>query len=1112
MYLKKKIFIFVALLACGCVGCESDATKTITPDPGVTGEPNNVDCSDACTIGDRKCASGSEIAVCEKTGNACPEWVTDENCGSGTHCDEETLECAEGCADICSGSDETRCSEDGLFTCKTDEFGCAVWEKKGSCPDGTYCNLGTGKCVEKCPESCESGAAEKCVETGIDICENDKNGCGIHHVEPCAQGRFCDEETIKCIPCKETCSSATPRRCSDKGVESCSPTVQGCAEWTLTETCLENQSCDPETMKCIDGCKNACTAGEKKCDEGGVSECKDSDGDGCTEWSEPAACPGGLTCDEATASCKCHDECKAGEKKCEGSNMLTCAANSSGCLAWGNPEPCGQGKSCNSEQTACEYTCGTDCEPFSIMLIPDTQNYAKTWKSYPDEKNIYTRQMKWIAENQKKENIRAAIHLGDITDWNAEGQWKIADYAHKYLDKADIPYSISTGNHDYGSDCGNKDGGCSREVSRIEHYFGKERFKDKSWYHPSPFEGNSYITFSVGNIKFLVLALEFAVRQDVMCWANEVIQKHPDHHVIVETHNYLTTNASQKNSGSAFGSNGYSGGAYLPNASQGAGGFDLFHGVVARHNNVIMAVCGHVGDSEMRQKKGYNGNTVTEMLVDYQFDAPCSKSSPDQCTNSCFHGNNAGNGWMRQLIFDPKTNEVKAKTLTVLKNSEFAGSKPMFYCSQLNKDNKQWYNKDVNAKDHQFTFTCDFTSSVDYKYTDNNYVGFPIRNINSIGDGHQLKPAVALHRTTGTMVAVWEDNASGDDGKATAGAKKGQSNHDLEARVFYNGGCQKVAQFSVNVNKAGDQITPAVAMDKDSNFVIVWADDSDGDGAYDIMMRGFDENGKERIKPTVVNSKTNGNQINPAISMAPDGRFVVAWEDGSDNADTPQIFIRGFDVNGNQTFADRNAETLAGVRRKPSVGIADDGSFVVTWEDDTDMNGMFQINAKGFKADGTDRINTFTVNTHDEGQQLNPSISMNGAGVFYIAYEDDEDKNGVYRIKSHGYKADGKELTEDMWISDSGEDAVDPVLCVNKNNEVVYAWTAKALHSGDVRLRSYREGKLKSNHTVNIELTAGVQDQPAMGCTEDGRSAVLWHDDVDKNGYFEIYGRGFNEM
>ncbi|MBQ9816562.1 MAG: metallophosphoesterase [Proteobacteria bacterium] len=1118
---KKWMLFLIVSATCALWGCDSDVIQSKVDDQskvdeeeqeqdhtdkchqyGTCDEPeagdNQNDCLEACEIGEKRC-DNNDVVVCAKQKSGCPKWVVDTVCVPGTHCDDSTLRCETGCMELCEGQPKRKCTQGGVAECKTDSAGCAVWETIEPCEAGRVCDSEALECVDGCAERCDPDALIKCTPEGLDHCESDENGCAVHDIDKCDPGTYCDDETLSCMPCQETCKPDALKRCSDFGVESCTADANGCAVWTQTETCGENQTCDASSLECMDGCVSSCEEGEKKCENNGIAECRDTNGDGCFEWDAPVECAGGQTCDDSSKSCVCNNACRDGEKKCENNSVSTCVKTDSGCLAWSKAEPCGTGKSCNAAKNACEYTCGNDCAPFSIILIPDTQNYAR---DSAGENNLYTKQMKWIKDNEKKENIRAAIHLGDITDNNTTAQWQVADYAHKnYIDKSNVPYSMATGNHDYKGS-----GGYGRGRTKIGEYFGEKRFKGKSWYHSTPYVGNSYITFSVGNIKFLVLGLEFAARKDVVCWADELIKKYPDHHVIVETHNYLTHNSSTVDSK-------YSGGAYLPDAMHGSSGWDLYHELVARHSNVFMAVGGHVGDTEWRQKTAFNKNVVTEMLVDYQFDAPCTASSASKCTDHCKHVKNAGNGWMRQLIFDPKTNKVQAKTLTVLGNKGFAGGSPAFYCSSLNsKKDNQCYNKDPKHSDHQFSFTSDFTTPITYKYNNNNYLGFGIRNINNNGDGQQLNPAIAMHRTTGSFVAVWEDDSSGDDGKGTAGSKKGVNNHDIMARIFYGGGCQKVAQFAVNADKAGDQKTPAVAMDKDGNFVVVWSDDKDGNGYYEIFMRGFDEKGKERIKTTVVNSKADGQQLNPSIAMAPNGRFVVAWEDESNGASTPQIYIRGFDANGKQTFADRNVDNLEGVRRKPDVGIADDGSFVVTWEDDSDMNKMFQVQAKGFKADGTDRIKRFTVNSVADGQQLNPSISMNGAGVFYIAYEDDADGNGIYRIKARGYQADGKQLVADMHISDAGENAVQPALCVDKNNNVIYSWTARAREKGDVRRRVYKNKALAESTGNANSIVSGVQDQPAVACTENGKYAILWHDDLDENDYYEIFGHGYNGM
>ena len=1102
MKLTKGYVLLAAIMVCGCgndgvisgpgiidecqgENCPDDNPGDDNPGDDNPGDDNPGDaCETVCLPGATRC-SAEESWICAESASGCPEWKS-APCADGTVCDEDIGQCIQSCTEVCDPAEPVRCTSEGVARCEPDATGCAVWNVVETCVQGTHCDESTGTCESGCAEVCPEGARLRCTEEGIEECNSDESGCAEWSLDPCEPGTYCDEGEMTCVACAEVCPE-TPKRCTAGGIETCSADAHGCAQWTVETTCEAGQSCDAATLTCVDGCKTSCDAGAKQCNGAQVQECRVVSG--CPEWTVVETCGTGYACEGGTCVVQCINACEAGKKRCSGQKVQECRAQANGCLAWVDSTTCSDVQTCNASTATCEYTCGSDCAPFTIVLLPDTQNYTRS------SNGIYKKQLQWIVDNKTKENIKFVIHLGDITNNNTTEQWKIASAAHEVLDKAKIPYAIATGNHDYINDSP------SRGASKFKTYFNDARmnkaFGNPSWFSGYKYDTNSYSTFKVGNIPFLVLALEYAPRKDVICWANEVIKKHPDHRVIVETHSYLTHNSGTDDSKYAGGADG----RYVP---YGLNGKEVYNELVSRHSNVIMAVGGHVGDSEFRQKKGNTGNVISEMLVDYQFEKKCSSGA---CSAHCLHEPDSGNGWMRTLKFDPKTNKVTAKSFTVMPNSYFSGSKPQFYCSELVKTLasgestlRNWYPANKDDKVHQFSFECPFASPVNYKFSDKGAVTFGTRVINGVGDGQQEYPAVAVNRQTGTFVAVWEDDSSSADG----------SGHDIAARIFYGGGCNKVSQFFVNAETAGDQGTPDVAMDKDGNFVVVWADDKDANGVYEIFMRGFDASGKERFARKTVNSVAKGQQRNPAIAMNPNGQFVVVWEDESNGADTPQVFVRGFNADGSQRFADRNVEgTVQGSRRKPDVGIADDGTFVVTWEDDKDANGAFQVYAKGFNADGSDRLKTFVVNSVSDGQQLNPSIGMNGDGTFYIAYEDDADKNGVYRVKARGYNAAGTQIFADTHISAAGEKISNPVVCVAASGNAVFGWHAAGLNNGDIRRRSYNLADKKLGDAANANsVTTGIQRQPALGCTDAGKTVWLWSDDIDGNGYYEIYGRG----
>lgn len=784
----------------------------------------------------------------------------------------------------------------------------------------------------------------------------------------------------------------------------------------------------------------------------------------------------------------CSDECALlGEQMCKENGIATCVEDiANQCFVWRETVSCGANKICDAEKMACVDACGDHCETFSIILLPDTQYYTQEAKG---STNVYNKQLQWIANNKTKENIKFVAHLGDITNNNYVSQWEVASHAHEILDNAGIPYSMITGNHDY---IGTTPG---RSNTHFGKYFGKNRYTGKNWYGGSYSTVNNYAFFEVGHMKFMVLSLEYAPRKETICWANKLIRQYPDRHVIIVTHCYLTHGG--KYGGSC---------PKLPYATNGSRGTDLWNELVALHSNIFMVACGHVGDSEYRRRTGNSGNKVHEMLVDYQFEKRCTNSSASACTNHCLGSPGAGNGWLRQLIFDPKANIVTAKTFTVMNgnSSTFPKGEAAFFCSEHNAAERQWYPSDPSDEVHQYSFSFDMNTVPDYKYNSKDYLGFNARVINTTGAGQQYEPALAM-AADGHFIAVWQDDSSTDDGTG---------NHDIFAKGFLAGGCASdLKEFTVNAETSGDQRHPDIAMDAAGNFVVVWEDDKDGNGYYEIFMRGFYADGTEKFARKRVNSVSSNQQFNPSIDMAPDGRFVVVWEDYSNGASTPQVFMRGFNADGTQRFADRNVmNAIEGSRLKPDIFLDANANIVVAWEDDTGADGYYQIFAKGFHADGSDRFGRKVVNSKAAGQQRRPAIDGTSSGAFVVVWEDDQDNNGKYNILGRAFHADGTQQIADLTMSETTGDHTEPDVCMNEDGAFTVTWTDDSASTGipDIYSRHYSAAGAASDAARVNYIQDGSQYRSAIGCTPNGNRVVLWEDDNDGNGYYEIYGRGFS--
>lgn len=225
---------------------------------------------------------------------------------------------------------------------------------------------------------------------------------------------------------------------------------------------------------------------------------------------------------------------------------------------------------------------------YSFAVIGDTQ---KVTYLYPEKLGkLYD----WIIDNAKEKNTVFAIGLGDITDRNTEAEWATAKAAITKMDGI-VPYSLVRGNHD-----GKKE---YKETFPIIEY----RRRLSGVYDASML--NTYQTFTVGNIQYLVLNLDFAYNETQLEWANEVISSHPEHNVIVTTHIYLVDPDNLqigKEAAKKYGS------ILEP--------VDVWDKVISKHKNVVMVICGHspADGIGLLTKKGDNGNSVKQLLIDGQ--------------------------------------------------------------------------------------------------------------------------------------------------------------------------------------------------------------------------------------------------------------------------------------------------------------------------------------------------------------------------------------------------------------------------------------------------------------------------------------------------------------
>jgi len=239
---------------------------------------------------------------------------------------------------------------------------------------------------------------------------------------------------------------------------------------------------------------------------------------------------------------------------------------------------------------------------YAIAFLPDIQYMTQ---SYPASLQIM---IDYLVEKGKTKNIQYVLGLGDITNSNSQKEWATILRQTNRLNGY-LPYALTPGNHD-GINSGGKEVLDSVYAKKTGYYY--QSVEKNGGFFEKDSVRNTYHIFSVGEVDYLVIVLDFGATDDILTWAGELLDSHPDHRAIILTHGYLNAD------GSTLDSNDYaSPDTYVRSLNSGE---DIWNKLVSKHENVAMIVSGHMHHDTIvcTPREGDAGNTVYQILMDPQ--------------------------------------------------------------------------------------------------------------------------------------------------------------------------------------------------------------------------------------------------------------------------------------------------------------------------------------------------------------------------------------------------------------------------------------------------------------------------------------------------------------
>ena len=271
---------------------------------------------------------------------------------------------------------------------------------------------------------------------------------------------------------------------------------------------------------------------------------------------------------------------------------------------------------------------------YMFVEIPDIQTCVRY------HYDTFTNMMQWLADNGSRLKVQWASFLGDLSD---VGTWE-----YLYRDAANgmslldgkVNYNFVPGNHDY-------DDNCSKTRSQVYYntHFPYSKHSKMPGFAGAYIEGdmaNTYYTYEVCGVKYLIINLEFGPRLSVLRWAGRLCEAYPQHRVIINTHNYVTATGEIADATHSSSATNY---GWAVNAEPTSPDV-MYDNLVKLYPNIFMVFSGHLSqdDAIMRKDVGIHGNTITSWLLD---------------TQTAVHDNGVG----EDVLFMIKVNEKTKKML-----------------------------------------------------------------------------------------------------------------------------------------------------------------------------------------------------------------------------------------------------------------------------------------------------------------------------------------------------------------------------------------------------------------------------------------------------------------
>lgn len=372
-----------------------------------------------------------------------------------------------------------------------------------------------------------------------------------------------------------------------------------------------------------------------------------------------------------------------------------------------------------------------------------------------------------------------------------------------------------------------------------------------------------------------------------------------------------------------------------------------------------------------------------------------------------------------------------------------------------------------------------------------------LTSINSAVQGLTLTPSPNFTGSASLQIAT------NDQGNTGAGGSLGDSDN---VSVTVNAvSLTPTNEFLVNSNTINVQETSseargshrAVSIAPDGNYVVVWSSQSQDGSGFGVYGQRYNKSGVALGGEFLINQTTTSDQKWATVATDGAGNFVVVWNSDNQDGSGAGVYARRYDSSGVALSGEFLVNTTTALDQdSPSVGMADDGRFVIVWEGNGsgDSSGIF---GRLYDRTGSAAGNEFLINTSTFGTQSDPAVAMNADGRFVAVWDDNAGFQG--RLFDASGTPQGNQFTIDSSIS-SGNGSV----AMGSAGNFVATWRETIIDRAIFAQRFDSTGSTIGGQIGVNTTTPGDQTHPSIDLDEAGNFVIVWEGNGvgDANGVF----------